>query len=810
MGGKTQQRVAGNSKPASSGRIRELLTNQQSATGSTGKIITFSALSNKIPVIQKQATPKKNDKEIGSESDNQGPVTNVEKQPETSVEKTITPPTPTKENYRLVVKRVGNRDLYTRVKVSDHSKLNDGSIMEPDVLPSEAGVKKPAYLTGESTTQDLAAKSEDLAVDEEEDEEDDESEIETGDEIEGDFDELLERLSQLRDSSHSAPTIDSLSETSEKQLEKESDLLDILKTLVKRFSHDLSIEEWDLLVNSLHKWTNWISKSEHPLIESYQSDFGARVFRFIHYLICFADDLKTKGAEKSDEFPMMQSLLDDWANFQSSNMFQELLILYFRLISIHTDNASGDIVRSMIEALTHIIVGVDPKIVLSHSSLLDNLSPKVEPDLEFKEPKNSIYCNMDEKKFKSLLAVCGLLRSNIRVILVSAHAMLSKSLTSVCENAIQAVIPTQDQEQIIDEEIPIFPPVALMSILTSRDVIMSALLSDYRVGDTSVTIEHNTDAYSCTLSYLFAWDLVIQFIVGVDKEIGHKMIHSLKKLGLIQRLLDNIFMLLPPLGQQDTLRFRIYKSTASDRNQRQLSTSVGQQWNLDSFLKNPLRTTVKRPLNEIELIALHIYFSVALHMPVTVRKWYNNNSNKRLCNLVNEYTVKHVSKVICSLEMESVQEKCVERATQVESTNLTIRARSSAKEVYAIYHRDEFQMELTIKLPLNYPLGPVQIDGGKRVGVTDVKWRSWLLQLTTFLAHQNGPILDGIDLWRKNIDKRFEGVEKCTICFSILHSNYQLPKKKCQTCSNVFHNLCLFKWFESSGNSTCPLCRNPW
>jgi hypothetical protein len=41
-------------------------------------------------------------------------------------------------------------------------------------------------------------------------------------------------------------------------------------------------------------------------------------------------------------------------------------------------------------------------------------------------------------------------------------------------------------------------------------------------------------------------------------------------------------------------------------------------------------------------------------------------------------------------------------------------------------------------------------------------------------------------------------------------SNYSLPDKKCKTCNNPFHSQCLFKWFSSSQQSTCPLCRNIW
>ena len=42
---------------------------------------------------------------------------------------------------------------------------------------------------------------------------------------------------------------------------------------------------------------------------------------------------------------------------------------------------------------------------------------------------------------------------------------------------------------------------------------------------------------------------------------------------------------------------------------------------------------------------------------------------------------------------------------------------------------------------------------------------------------QNGSIVDGLTVWKSNVDKRFEGVEECYICFYILHgANHSLPK----------------------------------
>merc|ERR1712154_494916 len=105
----------------------------------------------------------------------------------------------------------------------------------------------------------------------------------------------------------------------------------------------------------------------------------------------------------------------------------------------------------------------------------------------------------------------------------------------------------------------------------------------------------------------------------------------------------------------------------------------------------------------------------------------------------------------------------------------------SVREVVAVYtlgdDGSEGSMELVIQLPANFPLGAVQVESGKRVGVTTSQWRTWMLQLTTFLQHQNGSIVDGLTVWKKNVDKRFQGVEECYICFYVLHgTNHQLPK----------------------------------
>ena len=95
-------------------------------------------------------------------------------------------------------------------------------------------------------------------------------------------------------------------------------------------------------------------------------------------------------------------------------------------------------------------------------------------------------------------------------------------------------------------------------------------------------------------------------------------------------------------------------------------------------------------------------------------------------------------------------------------------------------------------------------------GRTDF-WFLFLIKFCLFswFQHQNGSVVDALSAWKRNVDKRFEGVEECYICFFILHgSTYQMPKVACPTCKKKFHSACLYKWFSTSQNSTCPLCRN--
>lgn len=95
-----------------------------------------------------------------------------------------------------------------------------------------------------------------------------------------------------------------------------------------------------------------------------------------------------------------------------------------------------------------------------------------------------------------------------------------------------------------------------------------------------------------------------------------------------------------------------------------------------------------------------------------------------------------------------------------------------------------------------------------QVGIKDGRLRKWLLSIAVFLRNQNQGVLDGISLWKANLEQEFAGVEACLICYSVISAaNGQLPRISCKQCNVKFHPACLYKWLRTSGKSTCPHCQ---
>ncbi len=115
---------------------------------------------------------------------------------------------------------------------------------------------------------------------------------------------------------------------------------------------------------------------------------------------------------------------------------------------------------------------------------------------------------------------------------------------------------------------------------------------------------------------------------------------------------------------------------------------------------------------------------------------------------------------------------------------------------------------ISITLPPAYPLQSALVVGRSRVLVDEKKWKSWLLTIQGVIMFANGNLVDGLLAFRRNVQGALKGQSECAICYSVISTDMQTPNKRCATCKNAFHSVCLFRWFKSSNQSTCPLCRN--
>ena len=132
--------------------------------------------------------------------------------------------------------------------------------------------------------------------------------------------------------------------------------------------------------------------------------------------------------------------------------------------------------------------------------------------------------------------------------------------------------------------------------------------------------------------------------------------------------------------------------------------------------ENPLST---------RLLAAHVYYRALLTIPSLVRSWLVDCKDKNLSTSVTTYTATHFSPAIIDTELAHL--KSPEGLEELSAENLTVKVASAVNEVTAAYNVDEHQLELTLKIPSDWPLQRVTVKDSKRIGVTESRWRGWLL-----------------------------------------------------------------------------------
>ncbi|KAL5117422.1 hypothetical protein ACEQ8H_004738 [Pleosporales sp. CAS-2024a] len=213
------------------------------------------------------------------------------------------------------------------------------------------------------------------------------------------------------------------------------------------------------------------------------------------------------------------------------------------------------------------------------------------------------------------------------------------------------------------------------------------------------------------------------------------------------------------------------------------------------------------PKRDLQWLLTHLYFLCLKHVPSLTKAWFIDCKSRATVVTLEPWTEKFISPPVISAALDSVSTWSSE---QDSDSPFTVRVAQRAREITASYLIDEQTCSMRITLPPAFPLQNARIDSLARVAVNETKWQSWLRTSLGAITIFNGSLIDALTTFKRNVDGAMKGQSECAICYSIVGSDKRLPEKRCGTCRNLFHGGCLFKWFKSSGSSSCPLCRNPF
>eukprot|EP01117_Protostelium_nocturnum_P008353 TRINITY_DN2981_c0_g1_i1.p1 TRINITY_DN2981_c0_g1~~TRINITY_DN2981_c0_g1_i1.p1 ORF type:complete len:1580 (+),score=519.39 TRINITY_DN2981_c0_g1_i1:179-4918(+) len=292
------------------------------------------------------------------------------------------------------------------------------------------------------------------------------------------------------------------------------------------------------------------------------------------------------------------------------------------------------------------------------------------------------------------------------------------------------------------------------------------------------TIIENKNVFSeevKTFGYILSWSLVFYLIDEAPKEKRNLVSNYLRKRSLVSHLLNIVVKLLD------------------------LDKGIPKEVQLDQISEMEILEG-----RSLQLLSSKSFYSAAKTFPVLVRLWWNDDFDRRAASAVDKFTKKHISPSLQKNEIGILS------SFKHSFDDFSLKTSSTTNQVTANYEKDEVCLTISIRIPEDYPLKIVEMDIPQRSGVSEGQYRKWLLSMTTLLMTQDGSILDAILLWKSNLDKHFDGVEVCPICYSLFDPSNRLPGLACKTCRNKFHSSCMYKWIKVSHKNDCPLCKTPF
>ena len=143
----------------------------------------------------------------------------------------------------------------------------------------------------------------------------------------------------------------------------------------------------------------------------------------------------------------------------------------------------------------------------------------------------------------------------------------------------------------------------------------------------------------------------------------------------------------------------------------------------------------------LRLLTAHLYYRALLLVPSLVRNWLVDCRDRQLSTTVAAYTSKHFSPAIIRTELARVKDpSAAAELLPGQNENVTVKVASAVNEVTASYAVDEQRLELTVKLPADWPLHTIEIRDSRLVGVSEDRWRAWVLGVQQILTFRVSPV----------------------------------------------------------------------
>ena len=142
--------------------------------------------------------------------------------------------------------------------------------------------------------------------------------------------------------------------------------------------------------------------------------------------------------------------------------------------------------------------------------------------------------------------------------------------------------------------------------------------------------------------------------------------------------------------------------------------------------------------------AADTYGRTCLLLPGIVRQWAADCS-RNTATKAERHTAHLVSPAIISAELESVMTSYGSGINPVSGTDapsaLTVKGSKMSREITALYTVEDIVVEMVLSYPVAYPLKPIALQVRQQCGVSEGRWRKWLLSMTTLLHTQNSSTL---------------------------------------------------------------------